>query len=216
MHALSENCGHAGPRVVQWLWEHQDRWDDLRGVFAGVTSQVRTQLCTPAAARLAEIVALLECAGLVANEAGCLPWDPRPIMQDPEIVHELKRALDLATTNSDRAYDAWEYIMGVAQSRPKSWIGWGESIENQERDPPGGWLGYQSAEEFAWFPQQLRQALQQGGFVPEQALRAWKDLQVLVKPDRGRYTSSVRPGISAKKRLIRVTESYPGHESDGE
>lgn len=222
MHELGVHSGHAGPRVVQWLCDNRDQWDRIRAHYAEITTKVRNEICSAAAARLAEVIALLECANWVAVQAGCSPWSKGPLYDDPEIVEALRGAMTLATASSDRAYDAWEHALGDAQAKPKSWIPWGES-PNEDRDPPGGWLGYygsgsersvgDGAEEYAWFPHQLRKVLEQGGYIPEGTLRAWKDLGVLIKPEKSRFTSQVRPQLDRKKlRLVRVRTSYPGHE----
>lgn len=215
IHTLSENYGHAGPRVVQWLCDNRERWDDLRTLFAETARKVREEIRSPAAARLAEVIALLQCAAFVAKESGCTPWMTRPLMWDPDLVAALRSAMMMATENSDRAYGAWEYAIGEASSKPNSWVPWGSNPDS-ERDPPGGWLGFKTVDDYAWFPQQLRKALLQGSFVPESAFRAWKDLDVLVHPERSRFTSQCRPSLdrATKLRLIRVKNSYPGYEID--
>lgn len=215
MHALGENYGHAGPAVVKWLMENKDRWDDLRKLYQEATKQSRSMICTPAASRLADIVALLEVSAYVGKAAGVLPWESRSIFHEPDVVEALRKAMTLASSSSDRAYDAWEYAIGDAQSRPRSWIGWGTKPTSEDRDPPGGWLGYYNADEYAFFPQQLRKLLVAGGFTPEAAFRAWKDLGVLIEPEKDRFTSQCRPkGNREKIRLIRVKNEYPGHEMD--
>jgi len=212
LHDLGQNYGHAGPRLVRWLCENRDRWDELRTLYQATTKLVRTKICTPAASRLADIVALLEVAAYAAAAAGVLPWLRRSLFDEEDIVIALRNALTLATSSSDRAYDAWEYAIGEAMSRPKSWIPWGNEPDS-ERDPPGGWLGYRNAEEWAWIPNQLKKALVAGGFTPESVLRAWRDLGVLIQPERDRFTSQARPGkFREKQRLIRVRNEYPGHE----
>lgn len=213
IHALSENYGFAGPRLVQWLCDNRESWDDLRQLYADTCKTVRETICTPAASRLAEVIALLDVANLVAAKAELLPWDPRSLLEDRDIVNALKNAMNLASASADRAFDAHEYMIGEAQARPKSWIPWGEDPGKDDRDPPGGWLGYRALDEFAFFPSQARKILQQGGFTAEAALRAWKDLGVLRGCEYNRYTSQVRPRVDRSKvRLIRVALSYPGHE----
>ncbi len=216
---LGLHYGHAGPKVVRWLWDNQDAWDDLRTMYIESTNRVRRQLATPAAARLSEVIALLDCSAYVGMRAGCMPWMEKPLWEYPEVNEAIRRALTLASSSSDRAYDAWEYAISEALSKPKSWIPWGESPPDKERDPSGGWLGYYAIDsadrvgEHAWFPQQLRKVLTAGGFDPGSAMRAWKDLGVLINPERSRFTSQVRPELSRQKmRLIRVKDQYPGHE----
>ncbi len=213
MHVLGENYGHVGPMAVEWLCNNRDQWDTLRELYATTTKHTREKICTPAASRLAEVVALLECANWVGYASGCFPWAQGPLAGDPQIVQALRGAMSLASASADRAYDAFELALGEAQSKPKSWIPWGTNPGKDDRDPPGGWLGFRAAEEFAWFPGQLRKVLQGGGFTPEGAMRAWKDLGVLIKPERDRFTSQARPlPDRTKMRLIRVKIDYPGHE----
>lgn len=215
MHELGQNYGHAGPRVVQWLCDNREKWDDLRRLYQDTTLRVRNKICTPAASRLAEVVALLEVAACVGRASGVLPWIRGSLLDEPEIVEALRGAMTLASASSDRAYDAWEYVIGDALSRPRSWIKWGEEPKSDDRDPPGGWLGYYNANEWAFFPQQIRKILVAGGFSPEAAFRAWKDLGILIQPEKGRFTSQCRPfEYKTKLRLIRVKTEYPGHELD--
>ncbi len=214
MRELAENSGHAGPRVIQWLCSNRDRWDDIRAMYSEATSRLRREVCTPAASRLAEIVALLECAAWVGAEAGCLPWQPTRLLDERELLDAIRGAVDIATASSDRAYDAWEHLMGDAESRPKSWHPWGEHPK-ADRDPVGGWLGYVNfgGGEYAWFPSQLNKALENAGFTPAAVLRAWKDLGVIRGCERQRFVGRCRPfGTREQKRLIRVAMTYPGVE----
>ena len=137
-------------------------------------------------------------------------------LQDPEVLQFIRGAVNLATTSSDRAYDAWEHIMGDAEAKVKSWIFWGEEPKG-DRDPPGGWIGIKDATKnvHGWYPQQIRKSLDAGGYNPEATLRAWKDLGVITRCEKTRFTGQFRPhGSRRKVRLVLVSTTYPGHETD--
>lgn len=207
---LSVNYGHAGPRVVRWLCENRSEWDHLRRIYSVTTDQVRDKICTPAASRLASVVGLLQTAAYVARMSETAPWQ-KPLLDDPEILEALERAMDLATSSSDRAFQAWEHVTSIAESLPKSWIAWGHNPD-PDRDPPGGWLGVRSAEEWCWFPAQIRKALTQGGYQPDTVMRAWKDAGALRSQGTG-YASVCRPYLGRETiRLVRIVDAYPGYE----
>jgi putative DNA primase/helicase len=216
MHALAANSGHAGPRLVNYLCNHREDWPYLRELYSACTHRVRQKICTPAASRLAEVVGLLEVAAYVAHKAGILETNGM-ITDDPAVADLLRRAMTHASSSSDRAYDAWEYALSEADSRPRSWVTWGSYPPEDDRDPNTGWLGWRNDDEgfIAWHPPKLRKVLTEGGFTPESIFRAWKDVGLLVKPERDRHTTSCRPVPSerAKKRLIVMKTTYPGHES---
>lgn len=225
MAELGEHFGHAGPAVVRWLCEHREQWKTLRELAAETARRVRIAIRTPAASRLSEVVGLLEATAFVAHQACGLPWQPQSLLDDKQIVDAITGAVELSSATADRAYLAWEHAIGVAQSRPHSWLWWGTRPgssgvpeEHERRDPPGGWLGYRSVftdislpPRWAWYPHQLRKVLEDGGFNVEGTLRAWKDIDLLVNPDHARFTSVIRPaGDRSQMRMIVVKDEYPG------
>ena len=216
---LGEHHGHAGPLLVQWLCEHRDRWKALRELGSSVARRMRIELTTPAASRLSEVVGVLEATACVAHEAIGLPWASRSLLDDPEIVAAIRGGVELSSATSDRAALALEHALGVAQSRPHSWLWWGTRPggsgapdDSDRRDPPGGWLGYRSLVTsdprcHAWYPHQLRKVLEEGGFQPDSVLRAWKDLGMLVNTEHGRFTSQIYPaGRDSRMRMIVVKD----------
>ena len=149
-HLLNENYGHAGPRVVLWLHENRDKWDDLKKRYNDVGTRVRQEFTSAAASRLAKVIGLLDTASYVASQADCLPWKWTSLLDDPEIYGLLRSALEHATKAADHATQAWRHIISYAESRPSQWIKYGEDPQ-KEPDPqpaqpqpdlphtPGGW-----------------------------------------------------------------------------
>jgi putative DNA primase/helicase len=214
VHDLSIHYGHAGPRIVKWLCDNRQEWDMLRRFYETTMKRVgdgQTDL-RPAASRLASVVALLECSAYVSARAGVTPWQ-KSLLDDTECIANIDMAMSLADETADRAYQAWCHVMSVADSLPNAWISW-DRDPDPERDPPGGWLGVRRADEFGWYPNQLKKVLKQGEFEIQSVLRAWRDLEILVSANEG-FISRCRPyGGREKARLIRVARRYPDMPND--
>lgn len=133
-HKLNENYGHAGPRVVRWLFENKSKWPELKKIYTEIATRVRETFPSAAASRLAKVIALLDTASYVAAEAGCLPWKRSEMLDDPEILDLLRSALEHATKASDHATHAWRHVLSYAEARPSQWLPYG--TDSEAESPP--------------------------------------------------------------------------------
>lgn len=215
MAGIRRNYGLAGPAVVKWLIENRERWDLLRDNYARYVSTIRSLIISPAAMRLAPVVALLECAAQVAHEALGLPWTTT-MMDNPLILEALERAVQTATTSANKARLAWEHALSYGTSRRAQWIVWGETPRGTD-EPSTGWLGWRrvgstapEADEedredlLAWHPSQLKRVLAEVGAPYEATLRSWRDHGV-IRSQGARTAIVIRPdGTRAVHRLVVV------------
>lgn len=209
---LSRHYGHAGPHVVNWLHEHRDQWDLLRGAYDERTRLVRQKFDSPAATRLARMVALLDVAAAVGHLANCFPWEGIPLLEDKQISDVLDQAMMQASTASDQAEQAWRHVISYAEARSAQWISWGRE-PNDDDAPNGGWLGWRSEmkSRLGWLPSQLRRALSDGNFNTDTILRAWHDVGVLDNPTAEKVDCGAHGGPDHGRRRLFVvkTEGTP-------
>ncbi len=189
---LTDNYGHAGPRVVAWLCKHRSRWPELRALFNETADKVRKSYESAAASRLAKVVALLEVASFVASEAGCLPWKYIPLLEDVNVKEMIGASLEQASLSADRAREAWSFVNSYAEARPDAWVDWGCNA-NVEKQPSTGWLGWRNELVRAWLPSQLKRALRDGQY-DESVFQAWKDARIIQCAERSRFESRCRCG----------------------
>jgi putative DNA primase/helicase len=219
---LGQNYGHAGPRFVQWLCDNRERWFDFAKDYRTRVSKLRALLGSRVAMRLAETIALLAMTSDLANEALGLGWNNRELLADPYIAAAIERALQSAQVSSNKAREAWEHVMSVAESRRSQWAVWGDTPSAKE-EPHGGWLGWKrigdpgesglrdiegddGAELLAWFPSQLKRVLQDAGYMPDVILKAWREHRVLLTSS-GRLTYTTKCGGGEKMQRIYLVKA---------
>jgi hypothetical protein len=134
--ALSHH-GHLGPRVIAALQNGNAR-DRYELAYAQTLRKMRDDLGTmgAVAGRLAEPIALLALAAMVAEDAGL----PAP----PEGVDPIRAAMDAAIEggrDADRPAAALVDIVGGAFSTPTALYGRHEMIQGAPNVPSGGWIG---------------------------------------------------------------------------
>ena len=74
------------------------------------------------------------------------------------------------------------------------------------REPHGGWLGWRKDDLWAWWPNQLRRVLLDGGFHAETIMKVWKARGIIKNKSKG-YSNKVccGPPNGVQRRLICVT-----------
>lgn len=214
---LSKHYGIAGPKFVEWLCKHRDQWDDFAAAYTGLVAQIRRSLDSRVAMRLAETIALLELTSRLAGEALGMNWGQRSLRADPYIQGAIAKAMEQALLSSNKAREAWEYAVSFAESRRSQWAVWGDTPSLKE-EPNGGWLGWKrlgdpgeqrgiafedddGADLLAWHPVHLKRVLQDGGFMPEVTLKAWREHGILLT-NHGRLTSVAK--CAGSDRSVRV------------
>ncbi len=196
---IGRSFGHAGPKLVQWLCDNRKRWPELRAYYEDVAKLIRERHSSPAASRLAKVIALLEVTALVADYANVVPWAFAPLLCDPLIDKVIAESIANATAASSLAMEAWTTICSYAHARHSQWIDWFK-IGDPDDEPASGWLGWRGVDhdrvdEYAWEPAQLKRALRDSGYGDrvEEILRVWRDSGVLWASE-GRFSRSVRCG----------------------
>jgi Superfamily II helicase and inactivated derivatives len=219
---LSSAYGQAGPLVIQWLCDHRKDWDELRRRYEKEAKSIREKFSSPAASRLAKVVALLEVANYVGCEAGVLPWKYDHLLDDAEVRRVVEDAIRHAEQASNLAKEAWYDVLSYASARHNQWLPWFEP-EDRGREPPGGWLGWSGTNkerrcaEYAWEPSQLKRALKDTGHGDrtEEILRVWRDVGVLDAPE-GRLSKAIRCGkilAPENKPLVQRVSLVVGDEA---
>jgi hypothetical protein len=202
---LTSSYGHAGPRLVRWLCEHRDRFEELQEHYQQKSDEIRDYFGSPAATRLAKVVALLDTAALVASYAEILPWPYVSLFEDPAIKTILEESIEHATSASTLAYSAWEDLCSYANSRTTQWLDWEEHIDARNA-PIHGWLGrrgYDSKSDtvlyYGWEPPQLRRALDDLGYGEhaKAIMQTWRTNAIL-DVDGTRFSKSVKCGPISK------------------
>jgi putative DNA primase/helicase len=72
--SLQLNYGHAGPRFVQWLQQHQRNFADWEAMYATLKRGFMNDVQDEAALRLSDYAALIELTAQLVHKALNLPW----------------------------------------------------------------------------------------------------------------------------------------------
>jgi len=208
----AEHAGHAGRAVVRWLVDHPERWVGLRQEHRRRAAALRDH-GSGAQARMADVVALLDVAAMVAREAiAGWPWPAEPPSEDPACRALLDEAVTHAVIASDDAARAWAWLASVAQQQDGRW-----HVDGSKAGQPiGGWLGKRDsdAELWCWYPAALRTELERGGFAFDSTLRAWRERKWLkLEGDRPGYTCKVSVAGN-RQRLVCVVSRLPDSVDD--
>lgn len=169
------NYGHAGPRFVQYLQRNRQRWESYKVAYTATATRLATLVNDPASARLANYGAAIEEAAKLAHDALGLPWAYADTVEKlwPTIVNE---ATDAA--GEERALQA---IVAIAYARQTQFYGRAalDPATNDQKVPPGGWLGRWDRKDdwefIAFYPPVLDRLLRELQFQPEAILEAWRE-----------------------------------------
>jgi hypothetical protein len=207
---IMRNYGHAGPAVVQWLLENQDRWDDLREVHGQRWTSIRDRMIAFAGERTMDMsvmdrvagnLAVLEVTAAVTHSALDLPWEPE------DFIDALLPSIVPAAGAVDRELEALRAAVSwAAANRGKFCVG---EKHRSDYEPPGGWLGYWEAATYdnwkvlAFFPVPLRKFLAEQGFEPQGIIRQWAEAGWLTLTEAQRMTSRVAD-LRGRPRMVVV------------
>lgn len=154
---LGKNYGHAGPMLVKWLCDNQEKWPALETEYGSITEDFRAKLVAfakyrsenkqegdpsvaPATMRLSETIAMLQITNRICIEAGILDWGAWSPLEDGQVLTMIGHALDQASRMANKARIAYEHVVSLSYARNKQWIPWGDGPPKDE--PSGGWLGW--------------------------------------------------------------------------
>lgn len=221
---LMRNFGLAGPAMVQWLLDNQDRWPELRQEYDTKWTELRDRMVKEAAGktmdmsvmdRVAGNLAVLDVTAQVAHQALELPW----VLED--VIGELIPVITPAAGAVDRELEALRAAISWA-SRNRAKFCYNEK-HRREAEPNGGWLGFWEAgsedtwEFLAFYPGALRDFLHGQGFEPQAIIRQWHEAGWLDTNEPKRMTGRVRE-LGGRPRMVilpRHVVEGPGDLSTG-
>jgi hypothetical protein len=200
---VRENFGHAGPQFVRFLIQHRDRWEGWKLHYHGVCERLQRRAGDdPVARRLAQHLALIRMAEILASAAGIFPWRSRNVVRAlwPELVAEAPEA--------DRAAAGLRYVFDWAHSNAADFFGCRADAQNP---PLHGWAGRWDAgprghEPWSWigfYQHRLEEVLTEGGFNAKSVIRMWHDRHWLRVDRDGRHQYRTQVAGSST-RLIAI------------
>lgn len=224
---ISENYGHAGPELVQWLIKMRGDWGDLRSEHEERTLEIEAKMLDLAVGRtmdmsvigrIATYLSTLQLAAECAHEALALPWD----LKDP--VGTLLPLIVPAAGSVDRELEALRAVVSWACANREKFIR--NEKHRKENEPLGGWLGFWEAADFdswdrlAFFPTTIRDFLQRQGYEPQATIRHWMEAGWLeFSPGEKRLTARV-PELVGRPRMVILkrdaVDNHGGLESEGQ
>ena len=172
---LQLNYGHAGPRFVQWLQQHQGDLRDWEAMYATLKRGFMNDVRDEAACRLSDYAALIELTAQLTHKALDLPWQyTRAIPADlwKTIVQEASGAA------GDRR--ALNHVLSWALAHQEAFEGrhLRDSRDGTPRPPPGGWAGRWAigdGQALGWLPHVLDTVLTAGNFDPTAIKELWRE-----------------------------------------
>ncbi len=169
---IRQNYGHAGPRFVRYLLDHQDEWSAWRDRCHQYRSCYEQRSTGNAIAyRLASPLALIRLAAELASEADVLPWN----MTDP--VEPLWDDLMAETAQADQAIAALRFTNGWAIAHSAEFWGRHHGVHDSARPPSAGWAGQWDTNglHIGFMPHRLQEILTRERYDADAILRTWAD-----------------------------------------
>lgn len=165
--AISENYGHAGYRLVQYLLRNQEKWNKWQSRFKELmTDYEEIASGNSIASRLAPYMAAVHLAGILAKNVLNLPWKFKKDFH--KIFTDIVADID---TTANTSLEALKQVVSKAYSK----MNYFHNQQVTEGNPPEGWLGiWNSYEDLAFFPHKLDEILKNQGYEPEAIKRDWK------------------------------------------
>ena len=182
---VSRNYGHAGPRWIKFILNHEADWPQWKEEYEVYRQQyIGFAKGKAVAIRMAAYYAAIDFTAMYVHEALELPWPYDAVMENlyDELVMESRQV--------DRARVALQQVYSWAQANESRFYGRHDSM------PYGGYAGRwdvaQEWETLAFFPHQLEKLLSDFGFEHQAILRTWRDKGWLaVDEDASRFTRKV-------------------------
>ncbi len=168
----SENYGHLGRRVIDYLVANHDHHDDIVEQFKVSRDRFRNALDTPVSRRHASNLAVLEVAAEIIHALGV----PRP-RRSPFAF--LVASAQEAGKDSDRPLAALQEVVSWAAANQTHFVGRGERLPmGGYRQPQYGWAGTWAADNWEYLGvngRVLRRILKDEDFHPAEILDRWKE-----------------------------------------
>lgn len=177
-HAVANHYGHAGPKFVQYLLDHQAEWPALQAAYEAQVQQLSQSRPGNVADRLAQYFASIRVAAAIVHEIFGLD------SQGSE--HTVQICFDdvlKEVTRGDFAERALQLILSWARANYATFAGAELKSVADDDDIPlpqgGGRVSlsgvWREGGYVAIFPHLVREELERHGFRYESVLRAWAD-----------------------------------------
>lgn len=206
---LLHNYGHAGPRLIQYLLDNQEKWDEFRTrYYQHREKYLGMAKGDPVLGRFADAFAVLTLTAQLVTEAGVVPWD----YENP--IKPLWEALSAETTEADRAKNALDLIVSWVSANEHAFYGRERRDQNGNPiPPPGGFAGRWDDEGpllednewtfIAFYPHVLKKLLKDHNHDPDSILRTWRDRGWLdTSGDRKRLQKKLRIGGEETRMVV--------------
>lgn len=177
-HAVANNYGHAGPRFVQYLLDHQAEWPALQAAYEGQVQQLSQSRQGNVADRLAQYFASIRLAAVLFHDIFTVD------AQGSE--HTVQVCFDdvlREVTRGDFAERALQLTLSWARANYATFAGAQLNSVADDNDiqlPQGSGRSslsgvWREGAYVAMFPHLVREELDHHGFKYESVLRAWAD-----------------------------------------
>lgn len=199
--ASAQHFGHAGEAVVRWLLANQDRHDDLRTTYRGALDSMMAAGAQGADARVLGYVAHLHVTALVAREALAIDV---PL----SIVDMVRGWAEEGSVDRDMATAALEWCaMWWAQRRHR--------VDAVQGGAPmiGHAFAVQGKQRIGWYRGSINEALEDGRYIPDEVLVAWRDRGWLDVTEHHGFTRKPPVTCGTSSRLVVLSDS--GMEAAG-
>lgn len=177
--AIQEHHGHLGPRFVEWLCAHRDKWPDLRERWTAYRAEISTHAKSRAEHRLSSYLAVLAVAESIVHAHLGVP-EPADRAALWDVAYAGIRA---SSREADKPMEALRVAWEWACAHPSRFAG------RTTREHPQGWAGYWPSDDsagakwsyVAFLPDVLDSVLSGAGLTLAEvrgvwALRGWLDL----------------------------------------
>lgn len=197
---ITDNHGHLGRKVVEYLVVNDSHHDHFREQFKQSRDRFKKALDTPVARRHASNLAALEIAAEIIHALGV----PRPT--ESPFAFFIQSARE-AGKDADRPLAALQEVVNWAVSHQSYFVGRGERTPSGSfMQPSAGWAGVWAKENWKYIGingRALRRILKEEGFHPGEVLDRWKERGWLLTGTQ--MTRPVRVPGGAQMRVYCVT-----------
>jgi putative DNA primase/helicase len=200
--AVCRNYGHAGPRFIQWVLEHPDRWPSWEKRYEAIRDALIKKCRDDAAYRLADYAAVIVLAARLAHAALAFPWEQPDVLLD-----ELWRAIVDEASGAAGDLRALRDLMSWAVAHQKTFDGRGDhDRDGTQIAPTQGWSGRWDKggtwDEIGFFPGTIDRVLTERGYDPKAIIVLWKDQGWLVGDSDGKHIGKQVRVDGEKTRMI--------------
>ena len=198
----SENYGHLGRKLIDYLVANEAHHDDIRQQFKMSKERFKKALDTPVSRRHASNLAVLEVAAEIIHALGV----PRPSQSPFAFFID---AAQEAGKDADRPLAALQEVVTWAAAHQNHFVGRGERLQGGGyRQPPVGWAGVWSQDNWEYVGingRVLRRILKDEGYHPGEVLDRWRERGWLLCGTQ--LTRPIRLPGGAQMRCYCITSS---------